>query len=434
MHSASFGLSVVVANWVVTLLERNDDASAEVAGVAAGLTLLLGIVTRPARRTRLRPHRHAACELPRGRRRHRAPRARLERRRRGRRGGVVGLAAGIPFASSFTDAARVMPDAPGAAIGVVNMAAAVTILVGTPLVGLSFSLPGRRPARLRRRRRAAGRSAALAVGSRPEQPGLAGLVDWPPWRQPARRPTSSRSRSSRRSSPASSRRARSFARSRSRRSTRSAGRRCARRCGGSRRSGSSRSRRTAASACARSRARRSGRPFCSAPSSRASARRSPREKITEEELVELEEAEQRFSRLARALRAREPGEDRRSLTVEWMRANHGFHNVIYRIADLPYIEQAAKNARRTFSGPAIWAPGDETIDELYLLNERQHASIRAALAARSPEGARELAREHVLSSFHLLETILEQVGVSPVGWGEPAPRRGDSAPVRTQRR
>src|SRR5262245_10988783 len=48
MHSASFGLSVVVANWVVTLLERNDDASAEAAGVAAGLTLLLGIVTRPA--------------------------------------------------------------------------------------------------------------------------------------------------------------------------------------------------------------------------------------------------------------------------------------------------------------------------------------------------------------------------------------------------
>jgi hypothetical protein len=55
---------------------------------------------------------------------------------------VVGLAAGIPFAPSFTDAARLLPDAPGAAIGFVNMAAAVTILVGTPLVGLSFSLPG----------------------------------------------------------------------------------------------------------------------------------------------------------------------------------------------------------------------------------------------------------------------------------------------------
>jgi DNA-binding GntR family transcriptional regulator len=139
------------------------------------------------------------------------------------------------------------------------------------------------------------------------------------------------------------------------------------------------------------------------------------EKITADELAELEQAEKRFSRLTRALRAREPGEDRRALTVDWMRANHGFHNVIYRVADLPYIEQAAKSARRTFSGPAVWAPGDETIDELYLLNERQHAAIRDAVAAHSPDGARALAREHVLSSFHLLETILEQVGV-PQGW------------------
>jgi len=144
------------------------------------------------------------------------------------------------------------------------------------------------------------------------------------------------------------------------------------------------------------------------------------EKITKAELAELEQAEKRFARLARALRAREPGEDRRSLTAEWMKANHGFHDVIYGIADLPYIEQVAKAARRTFSGAAVWAPGDETIDELYLLNERQHRSIKEALAARSPEGARALAREHVLSSFHLLETILEHVGG---GWREPTRTR-----------
>ena len=134
------------------------------------------------------------------------------------------------------------------------------------------------------------------------------------------------------------------------------------------------------------------------------------ERMTEGDLAELEAAELRFSGLTRALRAREPGADRRSLTVEWMRANHGFHDVIYRVADVPYIEQVAKNARRTFSGPAVWAPGDETIDSLYLANERQHEAIRAALAAGSPDGARALAREHVLASFRLLETILEQVG------------------------
>jgi DNA-binding GntR family transcriptional regulator len=147
------------------------------------------------------------------------------------------------------------------------------------------------------------------------------------------------------------------------------------------------------------------------------------EKMTKHDLEELAEAERRFSRLAHALRAREPGEDRRSLTIEWMRANHAFHDIIYRVADLPYIEHVAKSARRTFSGPAVWAPGDETIDELYELNEHQHRAISEALGAGSAEGARALAREHVLSSFHLLETILEQVGVTPAGWSaEPARR------------
>jgi DNA-binding GntR family transcriptional regulator len=139
-------------------------------------------------------------------------------------------------------------------------------------------------------------------------------------------------------------------------------------------------------------------------------------KITKEDLDELERAEKLFARLTRALRAREPGSDRRALTAQWMRANHGFHDVVYRVADMPFVEQVAKSARRTFSGPAVWAPGDETIDELYADNERQHRAIQAALAAGSEEGARSLAREHVLSSFHLLEAILEQIGVGPGTW------------------
>jgi DNA-binding GntR family transcriptional regulator len=142
-------------------------------------------------------------------------------------------------------------------------------------------------------------------------------------------------------------------------------------------------------------------------------------KITKADLDELEQAEKQFARLTRTLRAREPGRDRRALTTDWMRANHGFHDVIYRVADAPFIEQMAKSARRTFSGPAIWAPGDETIDELYAENEKQHRAIQAALAAKSADGARALARAHVLSSFRLLETILEQIGVRPGGWQQP---------------
>ena len=34
------------------------------------------------------------------------------------------------------------PDAPGAAVGFINAMAALVIVAGTPLVGLTFSLPG----------------------------------------------------------------------------------------------------------------------------------------------------------------------------------------------------------------------------------------------------------------------------------------------------
>ena len=55
---------------------------------------------------------------------------------------LIGLASGIPFAPVFQGAARLRPDAQAAAIGLVNGAASTVILVGTPLLGLAFSLPG----------------------------------------------------------------------------------------------------------------------------------------------------------------------------------------------------------------------------------------------------------------------------------------------------
>jgi MFS family permease len=55
---------------------------------------------------------------------------------------VVGLAAGLPFAPAIGTAQRLRPDAPAAAVGVVNGFANLTILVATPLIGLTFALPG----------------------------------------------------------------------------------------------------------------------------------------------------------------------------------------------------------------------------------------------------------------------------------------------------
>jgi DNA-binding GntR family transcriptional regulator len=132
-------------------------------------------------------------------------------------------------------------------------------------------------------------------------------------------------------------------------------------------------------------------------------------KMTPEGLEELEEAEMRFTRLTKEVRSHDPGGARRSLMTDWMGANHAFHDVLYRVADLGYVESVAKGARRTFTGTTVWAPVDEELDELYARNQAEHRAIRQALVAGSVAGARELAHEHVMHSFELLTKVLEHV-------------------------
>ena len=54
----------------------------------------------------------------------------------------MGFSAGIAFAPVFVEAARLRPDAPGAAVGWVNTLGNIVPMVGVPLLGLAFSLPG----------------------------------------------------------------------------------------------------------------------------------------------------------------------------------------------------------------------------------------------------------------------------------------------------
>ena len=142
MHAASFGLSVVVGNWVVTLLHRAGGMSEHVAGPAGALVLFLGLVSRPLggrlidRPAIIRASFVAAALGIAALAIAKPPALAFAA------AAVVGIAAGVPFAPAFAGAARLRPDAPGAAVGLVNMVAAVTILVGTPLLGLTFSLPG----------------------------------------------------------------------------------------------------------------------------------------------------------------------------------------------------------------------------------------------------------------------------------------------------
>jgi len=140
IHAMSFGFSVVVGNWVVTLFEHHGHSKAFAAAIGS-LTLLLGFFTRilggivldrrlVAASLVLGGAGAVALGLP-------LPTAILVAACV-----VVGLASGVPFAMAFAGAARARPDAPGAAVGFVNAWASFVIVVGAPLVGVTFSLPG----------------------------------------------------------------------------------------------------------------------------------------------------------------------------------------------------------------------------------------------------------------------------------------------------
>ena len=135
-------------------------------------------------------------------------------------------------------------------------------------------------------------------------------------------------------------------------------------------------------------------------------------KMTTADLDALVDAERRFTEATQKLvEMSHAGRQDLQLAREWLLANHAFHDVIYAAAQVPLIERMAKAARRTFLVKPVWATGAD-LDELYRKNDRQHRAIREAIMARSPEGARVLAREHVLSSGRLLEAILDKVSAA----------------------
>jgi MFS family permease len=143
LQAATFGLAVVAGNWVVPLLERQG-ASSTAAGLVGGLILFVGIATRPAGGVlagRVSGRLLVAAALV-GISVGALALALGESLALSTLGAfVLGLMAGLPFAVIFAAAQRTRPDAPAAAIALVNACAVLTILVGTPLAGLAFELP-----------------------------------------------------------------------------------------------------------------------------------------------------------------------------------------------------------------------------------------------------------------------------------------------------
>jgi predicted MFS family arabinose efflux permease len=147
LSTVSFGFSVILGNWVVTLLERHGGLGRGEAGAIGSLILLLGIVGRPAggalvrSRPRLtRPILAASflagtlgtvVLLV-------APGSGLD----AAAAALIGAAAGIPFGFTIASATRSWPHAAGAAVGAMNIYPVLAIVCGAPLVGLSFSLAG----------------------------------------------------------------------------------------------------------------------------------------------------------------------------------------------------------------------------------------------------------------------------------------------------
>jgi nitrate/nitrite transporter NarK len=147
LFSCSYGVTVVIANWVTELLDHHSSLSHGGAAVVGSLTLLVSIVSRPLGGWIL--HKHSdrlratvgvslAC---------------------GCLGTVallvaqptwlavvgailVGIGGGISFAPVFTAAALARPDAPAASIGLVSGLGNLMVLFGTPLAGLTFAMSG----------------------------------------------------------------------------------------------------------------------------------------------------------------------------------------------------------------------------------------------------------------------------------------------------
>jgi predicted MFS family arabinose efflux permease len=144
LQAATFGLAVVAGNWVVPLLERRG-ASSVAAGLAGGMILFVGIATRPAGgllAQRIGRRRLVAASLLGVAAGALLLAAGGPLLLSGAGAFVLGLMAGLPFAVIFSAAQRTRPDAPAAAVGLVNSCAIVTALVGTPLAGLAFGHGG----------------------------------------------------------------------------------------------------------------------------------------------------------------------------------------------------------------------------------------------------------------------------------------------------
>jgi MFS family permease len=145
LHTATFGSGLLVGTWVVALLVRLDHSQG-IAGAVGALTLALTIVSRPLGGWLLQryPQRIGwalAGSLVIGALGCAGLAAGGPVGAAAVSACAVGIGAGIAFAPIVTSAMWLRPDAPGTAVGAVNMWGNLVVLAATPLLGLAFSVP-----------------------------------------------------------------------------------------------------------------------------------------------------------------------------------------------------------------------------------------------------------------------------------------------------
>jgi MFS family permease len=147
LHAASFGFSVVLGNWCVTLLEHAGHGK-DFAGVAGALTLLGGVIGRPGGGWLARSGGRAVYLVLYGGILIGAFGALLLAADPGSAvvaligAGAVGIGGGLPFGIVLSAAGRGPRETAGVALAAMNSYSLGAIIAATPLLGLTFSLPG----------------------------------------------------------------------------------------------------------------------------------------------------------------------------------------------------------------------------------------------------------------------------------------------------
>jgi nitrate/nitrite transporter NarK len=141
VHTAAFGLAVIVGTWAPTYLVREFGLDLATAGALGSTVVLLGVISRPfggavigARWLTTRRVMQVAVVLNAlGLAILAVPGRPLALAIAGLL--VLGFGASLPYSAVFNTAAAALPGNPGAAIGIVTLVSLVGIVGGAPLVG-----------------------------------------------------------------------------------------------------------------------------------------------------------------------------------------------------------------------------------------------------------------------------------------------------------